>query len=280
MSLVLKLTIQPGLLKAIRYFGSQKALAKALGVKQQAVSDWLNRQCHIPYNHVLKIACLKKGKVTPLELAPDDPLSTSIFQFFEIIQSNSISKEITICNDQLNAESHTSSNTKKHSSKFQIEFEKIFERRNVLRQVSKKLKIENYVKICASFWNEIINKKMKPFRSTLIIVSLYVQTCRHANVLGLYYLPLSYIAYDTGIDEKKVRAAMKYLQETHFCSYDFNHEYIWIHEMAMEQVGEKLDADSDLIDVINHFYHSIPALSFLKDFFEIYGERFLLKPRD
>lgn len=45
---------QSGLLKVIKLFGSQKALAKALGVKQQAFSHWLNRDQRFPTFKSLK----------------------------------------------------------------------------------------------------------------------------------------------------------------------------------------------------------------------------------
>lgn len=38
-----------GLSKAIKFFGSQRLLAEALGIKQQAISNWLNREFKIPH---------------------------------------------------------------------------------------------------------------------------------------------------------------------------------------------------------------------------------------
>lgn len=61
---------QCGLWKAIKYFGSQTALATAIGVKQQTISNWLNREHSIPYTQVLKIVKATKGSVTIQELAP------------------------------------------------------------------------------------------------------------------------------------------------------------------------------------------------------------------
>lgn len=63
---------QVALYKAIRYFGSQEALAKAIGVTQQAISNWLNREHAIPYKQVLKIVAATQGYVTPQELAPQE----------------------------------------------------------------------------------------------------------------------------------------------------------------------------------------------------------------
>lgn len=274
--------MQSGLLKAIRHFGSQTGLAKAVGVKQQAVSNWLNRQCHIPYIHVIKIVCLTKGKVSPKELAPDDPLSAGIEELFKILQQN---KEDNSDVSQNNIVIDSCANETEEvivahdQSDLNINFDNQYKRKNNFRKLIKKLGIGHCVKISPHYWEDVANKKMKPLKSALFIVSLYAQTCRHANIIGVYHLPLSYISYDTGLDEKKVHTVLRYLLKIHFCSYDKDKEYIWVHEMAINQVGEKLDAGDRLNFLINDFYHSLPELSFLDEFYQLYRHRFLLTLR-
>ena len=63
---------QGALYKAIHYFGSQEALAKAIGVKQQSISNWLNRENAIPFKQVLKIFAATNGYVSYHELAPQE----------------------------------------------------------------------------------------------------------------------------------------------------------------------------------------------------------------
>ena len=53
-----------GLFKAIRYFGSQRALGKAIGVKQQIISRWLNHPLTIPFEYVLKVCVKTKEQIT------------------------------------------------------------------------------------------------------------------------------------------------------------------------------------------------------------------------
>jgi DNA-binding transcriptional regulator YdaS (Cro superfamily) len=62
---------QKGLLKAIRYFGSETALAKAIKASQQQVSYWLNTSKKINYEYVLKIEAITEGYVTRYDLAPN-----------------------------------------------------------------------------------------------------------------------------------------------------------------------------------------------------------------
>lgn len=62
---------QAGLLKAIQYFGSQSLLAKALGLTQQAVNHWLNREQRIPELAALKIFAHTQGIVALSDLVAD-----------------------------------------------------------------------------------------------------------------------------------------------------------------------------------------------------------------
>lgn len=59
------------LLKAIRFFGSETAMGKALNVSQQRISYWVNSGRQISYDYVLRIEAYTKGHVTRHELAPD-----------------------------------------------------------------------------------------------------------------------------------------------------------------------------------------------------------------
>jgi hypothetical protein len=47
-------------LKAIRYFGSQRALAKMVGVKQQMISYWLNHESGISFKNLDSVLCQGK----------------------------------------------------------------------------------------------------------------------------------------------------------------------------------------------------------------------------
>lgn len=62
---------QTGLYKAIRYFGSQRALADAIGASHRAISNWLNREKKIPYQYVVNIFYQTNGNISLNELAPE-----------------------------------------------------------------------------------------------------------------------------------------------------------------------------------------------------------------
>jgi len=62
-----KLIIQ----KATDILGGQKALADAIGVKQQHVWNWLNRDKRLQAEHVLNIERATNGQITRHQLRPD-----------------------------------------------------------------------------------------------------------------------------------------------------------------------------------------------------------------
>lgn len=57
--------------KAIRIAGSQFALARAIGMKQQTVNWWIRKSKKVPAPYVIKIEKALNGAVTRHELRPD-----------------------------------------------------------------------------------------------------------------------------------------------------------------------------------------------------------------
>jgi DNA-binding transcriptional regulator YdaS (Cro superfamily) len=68
-----------GFFKAVKYFGSQQALAKAIGVSPQAVNHWANREHRLPYVQALKIFILTEGSVSLNELVPEQKELNALF---------------------------------------------------------------------------------------------------------------------------------------------------------------------------------------------------------
>lgn len=82
---------QLGLFKAIKHFGSQLELARALGVSQQAISHWLNREEDIPYKQIIRILWITRGAVTHHELAPEE---ASLNEIIDLIAQGELTKMI------------------------------------------------------------------------------------------------------------------------------------------------------------------------------------------
>ena len=71
---------EKGLFAAIHYFGSQNALAKAMGVTQQTVSRWLNGERKMPDTNTLQLFVKTQGAIALHDLFPS---SQSISQLLE-----------------------------------------------------------------------------------------------------------------------------------------------------------------------------------------------------
>lgn len=56
---------------AISIAGSQTKLAAAIGVRQQHIWAWLNRDGKVPVEYVAPICRATKGVIRPVELRPD-----------------------------------------------------------------------------------------------------------------------------------------------------------------------------------------------------------------
>ena len=62
---------QTGLVKAIQYFRSQKDMAKALGVSQQTINHWLNRDEKIPALRAMQLFVHTRGAIPLQELTTE-----------------------------------------------------------------------------------------------------------------------------------------------------------------------------------------------------------------
>lgn len=250
-----------GLIKAIRYFGSQKELAKHIGVRQQAISNWLNERVHIPYVKVLQIVSATKGSVSFYELAPyQRELNGVIHDLMKMFSTTDspVIPGLNVCD--LSFE-NTDLSIKKLDKK--------------IKQQGKK-KMREYAKVSTRFWTEVVRSGMKKLEPEVIVISLYVQTCSHANMIGIYYLPIPYVCFDTGLTEEEVRHALTSLKEIDFCTYDEKTGYIWVHEMAFDQIATSLEIRDKRVKAVSGLVSSLPPLSFLPIFLDKYAEHFHL----
>lgn len=68
-------------------------------------------------------------------------------------------------------------------------------------------------------------------------LAAYLITSPHANVIGLYWLPVNYAAREIGLSDKQVSEALGRLSEMGFAHYDHTREFVWVVNMAREQLG-------------------------------------------
>lgn len=111
--------------------------------------------------------------------------------------------------------------------------------------------MRDYGKVSPQFW---VGRTGKGLRGNLEaqIVALYLMTSPHANMIGVYYCPIDYIAKETGLSIEGASKALQSLIEADFCTFDADSEYVCVHRFAANQIGEELKpADKRVQGVIN-----------------------------
>lgn len=73
-----KVLIKNSLLKAVKYFGSQKKLAEKLRISQQTLNYMINHKMTIPYQHAIIIDKITDGEVKKEHLVPHEKYLNSI----------------------------------------------------------------------------------------------------------------------------------------------------------------------------------------------------------
>lgn len=130
--------------------------------------------------------------------------------------------------------------------------------------------MRDYSTVSPQFWLGKTGRKLRKAGPEAQVVAFYLMTSPHANMLGLYYLPVIYLAHETGLGIQGASKGLKRTIEAGFCSYDEQTEMVWVHEMAAYQVGSTLKATDKRCAGVRNEYRSLPENPYLSAFFERY----------
>lgn len=136
--------------------------------------------------------------------------------------------------------------------------------------------MRDYATVAPQFWLGKTGRELRKQGAEAQVVSFYLMTSPHANMLGLYYLPILYIAHETGLGLEGASKGLKSSIEAGFCSYDEDTEMVWVHEMAAYQVGRSLKPGDNRCAGVRNEYMSLPENPFLSLFYERYKTDFHL----
>lgn len=136
--------------------------------------------------------------------------------------------------------------------------------------------MRSYSVIFPGFWTGTSGKAIKQTGKDTRIVATYLLTCEHANMLGLYRLPLLYIAEETGLKRKEVPTALENLKAIGFAYYDEGTEFVWVVEMARFQLGllsgETVKEGDKRRYAVAKLYKQLSPNPFLGPFYDRYAE--------
>lgn len=111
--------------------------------------------------------------------------------------------------------------------------------------------MRDYAKVSPLFWTGKTGKYLRrrtieaPSEGLFLrCLACYLISCPHANMIGIFHMPVVYIAADLGLmdsgSEEKILAGLDELGEMGFCIYDAESEMIFVENMARYQIGATL----------------------------------------
>ncbi len=133
--------------------------------------------------------------------------------------------------------------------------------------------MRKYGTIRSSFWTDHV-ERFKGEAEALAIAA-YLMTSPHSNMIGLYYLPIAYVVYDTGMAQETIRAAFQILEKAEFAYYDQG--IVFIPCMAEHQCGETLHPRDNIIQAIVRELEKVTHEAFRLKFIERYRDAFHLE---
>lgn len=134
--------------------------------------------------------------------------------------------------------------------------------------------MRDYATVSPQFWLGKTGRELRSAGAEAQVVAFYLMTSPHANMLGLYYLPVLYLAHETGLGLEGASKGLERAIKAGFCSYDEHSEMVWVHEMAGYQVGRSLKPGDNRCAGVRNEYASLPENPFLSGFFDRYQADF------
>jgi hypothetical protein len=101
--------------------------------------------------------------------------------------------------------------------------------------------MRDYGAVSPKFWIGQTGRAMRG-NVNAQLVALYLVTSPHANMIGVFYCPVEYIAKDTGLTIEGASKGLRSLIDLDFCRVDEQTEEVFVHSMAAFQIGDSLDA--------------------------------------
>lgn len=133
--------------------------------------------------------------------------------------------------------------------------------------------MRSFATIPPSIWQTEIKKLRGDVDA--IAVHYHLTTSTHSNMLGLYLLPLVYLAYDMGSPEGASKGLRKVI-EAGICTYDEESEIVWVHDMAKSQVAPRLSPKDNRVVAVAKQLSMLPICQITLAFYAHYRELFHL----
>lgn len=134
--------------------------------------------------------------------------------------------------------------------------------------------MRDYGKVSPHFWIGRTGKELRQAGPESQLVALYLLTSPHANMIGLYYMPLAFLSHETGLTMEGAKKGLNSAIKAGFCKYDEQSEMVWVVEMATHQIGETLKPGDKRCTGVQNEYEKVSDNLFLSMFYEKYSKQF------
>jgi len=125
------------------------------------------------------------------------------------------------------------------------------------------MKIRKYARLPPNLWHD---NELKQFGLTTTLVSIYLRSSPHSNMIYLYQQQPEYAAVDIGLPVNEYLEAIGNLQSIGFCAYDSKTNYVWLRTAMIEDVGEELKETDLRVKGIQALLKGMPESHFLAEF--------------
>jgi hypothetical protein len=141
------------------------------------------------------------------------------------------------------------------------------------------MQARNYGRVMPEYWTGRTGQRIQKHGPEAVVVGAYLMSSPHSTMLGLYHLPLLYIAEETGLGFEGASKGLQGCIDAGFCSYDHGTRFVWVHEMARFQIADHLEATDKRVKWVQRLYDTLPENPFLTPFYEHHHHAFRLTSR-
>lgn len=134
--------------------------------------------------------------------------------------------------------------------------------------------MRDYGKVSPHFWIGKTGKELRHAGAESQLVALYLLTSPHANMIGLYYMPLTFLSHETGLPIEGASKGLNSAIKAGFCKYDEQSEMVWVIEMATHQIGDALKPGDKRCAGVQNEYDKVSDNLFLSEFYDKYSQQF------
>ena len=135
--------------------------------------------------------------------------------------------------------------------------------------------MRDYGVVSPKFWIGDTGKYLRG-NAAAQVLALYLMTCPHANMIGVFHCPVLYMAHETGLGMEGASKALQSLIEAQYCTYDEASETVFVHRMAAYQVAESLKPGDNRVKGVEREWSNIGPAQLKAAFAAIYSVAFHL----